>query len=99
MIHRVDPINTALHWIHANPRCVYSVAAPNDFWHNDGLHKLKHWSIIVHSWIDGFSQTFVYLNCVSNNRADIVLTFFENAVKEYGIIPCKNRESVGSMIL
>ena len=83
MIHRVVPINTALHWIHANLRCVYSVAGPHDLWHNDGLHKLKHWSIIVHSYIYGFSQTFVYLNCVSNIRADKVLTFFENAVKEY----------------
>ena len=60
-IHRVDPVNAAVRWIRKNPRGVYSVPGPNSLWHNDGLHKLIHWKVIIHGCIDGFSRVITYL--------------------------------------
>ena len=84
-IHRVDPINTALRWVRKNPRYVYSVPGPSSLWHNDGLHKLIHWRIVIHACIDGFSRVITSLVCADNNRADTALKAFLSGVREWGL--------------
>ena len=44
-----------LSWISKNLTWAYIVPGPNSLWHNYGLHKLIHWSIIIYGFIDSFS--------------------------------------------
>ena len=93
-IHRTGPVNPAIRWIQKNPRCIYSVPGPNSLWHNDGLHKLIHWGIVIHAYIDGFSRLATSLLCATNNRAETALKGFLQGVERYGI-PSRVRGDFG----
>ena len=93
-IHRVDPVNTALRRSVVTRRRVYYAEGPNYVWHVDGNHKLIRWRLVIHGGIDGFSRTIVFLSCSDNNRADTVLTHFEQAISTYGL-PSKVRSDLG----
>lgn len=84
-IHRVDPTNAFLRWIHQNRRWVYSVPGPNSLWHNDGVHKLIHWGLIIHCCIDGYSRLATSLLCASNNLPETALAGFLSGVEQYGL--------------
>ena len=92
--HKVDPFNCINRWLQKNPRCVYSVPGPNSLWHNDGLHELIHWGIVIHACIDGLSRMITSLFSATNNYADIYLTGFLSGVKEYGL-PARVRGDKG----
>lgn len=66
-------------------RRVYNVRAPLSLWHIDGYHKLISWRLVIHGGIDGYSRLPVYLKVNNNNRAEIVLQAFREAVTEYGL--------------
>ena len=93
-IHRVDPINTINRWLRKNPRWVYSVPGPNSLWHNDGLHKLIHWGIVIHACIDGFSRLVTSLLCATNNYAESALKGFLQGVSTFGL-PARVRGDKG----
>ena len=93
-IHRVDPINTAIRRSVTIRRRVYHADGPNAVWHIDGHHKLIRWGFVTHAGIDGYSRTIVYLRCSDNNRAETVMTAFEEAVQTHGL-PCKVRSDLG----
>lgn len=84
-IHSVDPLNCVNRWLHKNQRWVYSVPGPNSLWHNDGLHKLIHWGIVIHACIDGFSRMITSMVCASNNYAETALTGFMKGVEAFGL--------------
>ena len=46
---------------------------------------LYRWRLVIHGGVDGFSREPVYLPCSSNNRANTVLTLFQEAVSPYGL--------------
>ena len=94
-IHTVDRFNGINKCLQKNPRWVYSVPGPNSLWHNDGLHKLIHWGIVIHACIDGFSRMIVSVLCATNNYADTCLTGFLSGVKEYGL-PARVRGDKGA---
>ena len=83
-IHRVDPINTAIRRSITVRRRVYHADGPNSVWHVDGHHKLIRWGLVVHRGIDRYSHTVVYLRCSDDNRADTVMSAFEEAVQMHG---------------
>ena len=93
-IHRVDHINTINRWLQKNPRWVYSVPGPNSLWHNDGLHKLIHWGIVIHACIDGFSRLVTSLFCATNNYAESALKGFLQGLSSFGI-PARVRGDKG----
>lgn len=98
-IRRVDPEGLTdrrnkLH--HRITRRIYSVPRPHFLWHIDGNHKLIRWGLVIHCAIDGHSRTCLYLKCSENNRSDTVLTLFENAIINYGVIPKHVRSDYGT---
>lgn len=46
---------------------------------------LCRWRLVIHGGVDGYSRVPVYLRCSNNNRADTVLTLFQEAVSAYGL--------------
>jgi len=84
-IHAVDPLNCVNRWLQKNPRWVCSVPGPNSLWHNDGLHKLIHWGIVIHACIDGFSRLVTSLICASNNYSETALSGFLKGVESFGL--------------
>ena len=93
-IHRVDPINTAVRRSVTIRRRVYHADGPNSVWHIDGHHKLIRWGFVTHAGIDGYSRTIVYLRCSDNNRAETVMSAFQEAVQKHGL-PSKVRSDLG----
>ena len=93
-IHTIDPLNCVTRWLEKNPRWIYSVPGPNSLWHNDGLHKLIRWGIVIHGCIDGFSRMITSLICASNNYAETALSGFLDGVKTYGL-PARVRGDKG----
>ena len=43
------------------------------------------WQLVIHAGIDGYSRLPVYCYCSTNNRADTVLSLFQDAVNRYGM--------------
>lgn len=56
-LQRVDGLGQALRRNSAIRRREYHSPRPNALWHSDGHHKLIHWGIVVHGFIDGFCRT------------------------------------------
>ena len=57
----------------------------DSLWHNDGLHKLIRWKLVIHVCIDGFSRIVTSLVCASDNRAGTALKAFLSEVKVFGL--------------
>ncbi len=93
-LHRVNPVGSQMRLRRAIHRRVYYVPSPNALWHMDGNHKLVRWRIVIHGLIDGFSRMVLYLHAAGNNRANTVLTYFQQAVERYGL-PAKVRSDMG----
>ena len=81
---RVDPINHANRWGQRIERRPYSVPHPNFLWHMDSNLKLRHWRMVIHGCIDGFSRCIIYLRVNNNNRATTVLSCFQRATSITG---------------
>ena len=63
--------------------------------HIDGNHKLiQPYRLVIHGAIDGFSRLIVYLKVSTNNRAETVLTYFQEAVHKYNL-PSRVRSDLG----
>lgn len=77
-------INSQLRWATIITRRTYSVPWPNSLWHMDGNHSLIRWGFVIHGCIDGFSRMIIYLQCCTNNCAETVCAFFENATQTFG---------------
>ena len=56
-LHRVDGLGATLRQRRAVRRREYQSSRPNALWHCDGHHKLIHWGIVIHGFIDGFCRT------------------------------------------
>lgn len=82
-IHDLDPSVTTRKRP-AIQRRVYSVPYPNYLWHLDGNHKLIRWRFVVHHCIDGFSRLITFCRCSTNNKAETVLSSYNEAVRKYG---------------
>ena len=91
---RVNPRNYNLRWTSIIQRIKYSVPSPNSLWHIDGHHSLINWGFVIYGAIDGFSRLIVYLHCLTNNRSDIVLNSFNEALEQYDV-PSRLRTDKG----
>ena len=84
-LHRVDPLGVISRRRNVLHRRKYSVRSPNCLWHIYGHHKLIRWRLVIHGGVDGFSRLIMYLKVASNNRSDIVLRAFVEAVDKFGL--------------
>ena len=75
-------------------RRIYNVKGPNHLWHIDTNHKLKRWHIIIFKAIDGFSHLPFSLECIDNNKASTILSYFLKGVNTYGM-PSRVRSDQG----
>lgn len=82
---RIDGVARAVRTRYAISRRFYNVPGPNHLWHIDSNHKLISWRFVIHGCIDGFSRAIIYLKCFTNNKAETVLSCFENGVQEFGL--------------
>ena len=83
-IHHDDPMGADARRRPPIRRRVYSALCPNYLWHIDGNHKLIRWRIVLHHAVDGFSRLVVFCLCSTNNRAALVLSLYQAAVRQYG---------------
>ena len=68
-----DPIHRNMCWHQVlSRRSSYSVPGPNSLWHIDGHHSLIRLRFVIHGGIDGYSRSIVYLQCITNNKAESV---------------------------
>ena len=56
-LQRVDGLGATLRQRRTIQRREYQSSRPNALWHCDGHHKLIHWGIVIHGFIDGFCRT------------------------------------------
>ncbi|KAI6140272.1 hypothetical protein BKA82DRAFT_3961148, partial [Pisolithus tinctorius] len=52
-LHHVSGLNQHLWESHTIKRWKYKVKWSNALWHVDSHHKLIHWGIVLHAFIDG----------------------------------------------
>ncbi|KAJ7392740.1 hypothetical protein OS493_010395 [Desmophyllum pertusum] len=93
-LRRVDPVGTALRWRMTIHRRKYYVPTPNSLWHIDSGHKLIRYKLITHVCIDGKTRLILYAACRNNNKAETVLSLFQNAVQGWGL-PSRVRSDYG----
>ena len=93
LIHRVDPIETAVRRSRVFRRRVYQVEGPNSLWHIDSNNKLINWRFIVHGAIDGYSRTDS-----TNNLAATVMSSFYQAVYDHGVSDQIRSDLVGENV-
>ena len=55
---------------------------------------IQPYRLVIHGAIDGFSRLIVYLKVSSNNRAETVFTYFQEAVARYNL-PSRVRSDLG----
>jgi len=91
---QVDPVGTALHWRMTIHRRKYYVPTPNSLWHIDTGHKLIRYKLITHICIDGKTRLILYAACRDNNKAETVLSLFQNAVQRWEL-PSRVRSDYG----
>ena len=84
-LRRMDPVGTALRWRMTIHRRKYYVPTPNSLWHIDSGHKLIKYKLITHVCIDGKTRLILYAACRNNNKAETVLSLFQNAVQKWGL--------------
>eukprot|EP00794_Sanderia_malayensis_P008539 gene8539-9451_t len=84
-IRRVDPVGSTLRWRLVIQRRKYYMPTPNSLWHIDSAHKLIKYKMIVHMCIDGKTRVIMYAHCCNNNKAETVLSLFEDAVQHWGL--------------
>ena len=77
---RIDGFWRAVGRTYTICRRTYNMSDPNHLWRIASNHKLISWRFIIHGCIDGCSRTIVYLKCWRNNKANIVLQYFEQGV-------------------
>ena len=63
----------------------YYVPTPNSLWHIDSGHKLIRYKLITHFCVDGKTRLILYAACRNNNKAETVLSLFQNAVQGWGL--------------
>ncbi|KAG8923025.1 hypothetical protein FRC02_011448 [Tulasnella sp. 418] len=83
-VKQVDRLGTVLRRQRVIQRRKYSVKRPNALWHCDGHHKLIHWGIVLHGFIDGYSRLIVALRASASNSSSQVLKVFHQAIQKYG---------------
>ncbi|XP_067098396.1 uncharacterized protein [Osmerus mordax] len=49
------------------------------------VNRRLRWRIVIHGGIDGFSRLVVFLKASNNNRSDIVMDLFSEAVAQFGV--------------
>ncbi|KAB0805136.1 hypothetical protein PPYR_02106 [Photinus pyralis] len=74
-ISTIDPLGRELRRRSAIKRRVYKVQGANYLWHIDSNHKLVNFRFVYHGCIDGFSRAIIYLECLTNNKANSVTEF------------------------
>ncbi|CAH0560413.1 unnamed protein product [Brassicogethes aeneus] len=94
-INILDPVGRALTRRTAIKRRIYKVKGANYLWHIDSNHKLVNFRLVYHGCIDGYSRAIIYIECLTNNRGQSVLSLFQNGVREYGI-PSRVRGDMGT---
>jgi len=84
-LRRVDPVGTALRWRMTIHLRKYYVPTTNSLWHIDTGHKLIRYKLITHVCINGKTRLILYAACRDNNKAETVLSLFQNAVQRWGL--------------
>ncbi|CAH3041319.1 unnamed protein product, partial [Porites lobata] len=90
-LRRMDPVGTALRWRMTIHRRKYYVPTPNSLWHIDSGHKLIRYKLITHVCIDGKTRLILYAACRDNNKAETVLSLFQNANYHVGAYMIQHR--------
>lgn len=55
------------------------------FRHIDSNHKLVQFRMVYHRCVDGYCRAAIYLECLSNNKAESVLGLFEKGICRFGL--------------